>query len=77
MDLVGGLKDLFFKILENRKIIGGWLSGSGSTLAFLIKEKDTINIKEFILNLLELLKFEASILISEFSNEGIKYSIYN
>lgn len=77
MDLVRGLKDLFFKILENRKIIGGWLSGSGSTLAFLIKEKDLLNIKEYIVNLIEKFKFEASILISEFSNEGLKYSIYN
>lgn len=75
MSLVKGLKELFDRIVSNKFCLGGWLSGSGSSMAFLSEKDETEAFHKFINSELEGKNF--SIIKTKFSKNGLKYYTYS
>lgn len=76
MNLLPNLKNLFEKILNINLCLGGWLSGSGSSLAFLYETKNSHEFIKICKEIVEKEKFNANIISTKFSEIGTQYSIY-
>lgn len=72
LKLIEGEEAFFNKMLSHPKCMSGWLSGSGSTMAFAVRKGDEKAVEEFASSLVDKLKFEARIIITGFSEKGIR-----
>lgn len=71
LSLIDGAPKFFKEAIKHPLCISGWLSGSGSTMAFATKKNDSKNLEEDFEKILEKLKFEARLMVTEFTDSGI------
>lgn len=62
---------VFSKVLENTNCITGWLSGAGSTFAFLTEKNKKDELSDFCEKIMKENDFEGRVLTSSFSKQGL------
>jgi homoserine kinase len=71
MNLVNGLSDIFREIYSSELCISGWLSGSGSTLAFVALDSDLKDFENYVNRVISKKRFDARITLTRFSEKGM------
>ena len=71
LDLIEGGKKLFEDVLKSDLCLAGWLSGSGSTLAFACRKDDETAFAAIVEKLIEKIKFEARIQPADLAPDGL------
>lgn len=71
LGLIEGGKKLFEDVLKLNLCLAGWLSGSGSTLAFACRKEDEAAFTAAVEKLIEKNKFEARVQLAELALKGL------
>lgn len=73
LSLVEGSSEVFQNLLSSSRCLGGWLSGSGSTMAFLALNENVKYLEQEALQVLKRHKFEARLIKTAFSKTGLVF----
>lgn len=72
MSLVKGLSEIFSEIFSSELCVSGWLSGSGSTLAFVTYDSDIKDFESYVNKVISKRRFDARVTVTKFSEKGIE-----
>lgn len=70
LKLIPTVREVFEKIIAHPSCLAGWLSGAGSTIAFLTKKENEGELLKFSREILESRREQAKVIVSKFSQKG-------